>query len=98
MIWSVVGNRNLRTLIEERAQMMPEAFEDVGGKVATFTYLQFDDNVNRVADALLAMGLRKADKVNLHLRNCPEFLFGWFALAKIGAVMVPTNPLSTAPR
>jgi len=100
-MWSKVGNRNLRTLIEERAQVMPEAnlltFEDVGGKVETFTYRQFDDNVNRVANGLLAMGIRKADKVNLHLRNCPEFLLVWFALSKIGALMVPTNPLLTAP-
>jgi crotonobetaine/carnitine-CoA ligase len=100
-MWSIVGNRNLRTLIEERAHMSPAktflVFEGLQGDVESFAYRHFDENVNRLANALITMGIKKADKVNLHLRNCPEFLFGWFALAKIGAVMVPTNPLSTAP-
>ena len=50
--------------------------------------------VNRTANGLFSLGAKKGDKVNLHLTNCPEFLFFWFAIGKIGAVMVPTNPLS----
>ena len=46
------------------------------------------------ANGLLDLGVTKGDRINLHLTNCPEFLFFWFAIAKIGAVMVPTNPLS----
>ncbi|MGL4468034.1 MAG: crotonobetaine/carnitine-CoA ligase, partial [Plesiomonas shigelloides] len=38
-----------------------------------------------------AQGIRKGDHVALHLDNCPEFIFCWFGLAKIGAVMVPIN-------
>jgi crotonobetaine/carnitine-CoA ligase len=99
--WNIVANRNLRKLLEEKVLDTPDktflVFEDVQGRVEAFTYREFNDNVNRVANWLLRAGVGKADKVNLHLRNCPEFLFGWFALAKIGAVMVPTNPLLTAP-
>ncbi|MDY0393567.1 AMP-binding protein [Virgibacillus halophilus] len=34
--------------------------------------------------------------MTLHLPNCADFIVSWFALAKIGAIMVPTNVLSTA--
>ena len=99
--WNIIANRDLRKLLEEKASGSPDKifliFEDIHGRVETFTYREFGDNVNRVANWFLRLGINKADKVNLHLRNCPEFLFGWFALAKIGAVMVPTNPLLTAP-
>ena len=50
--------------------------------------------MNRTANGLLQLGVKKGDKVNVHMTNRPEFLFIWFATAKIGAVMVPTNPLS----
>lgn len=33
--------------------------------------------------------------MKLHLTNCPEFLLFWFATARIDAVMMPTNLLST---
>lgn len=99
-MFNIVGDRDLRKLLEERAQFSPEntflIFEDTQGNVDSFTYRRFDDDVNRVANALHKMGIRRGDKVNLHLRNCPEFLFLWFALAKLGGIMVPTNPLSTA--
>ena len=99
--WNIIANRDLRKLLEEKVSASPGKtfliFEDVDGRVETFTYQEFGNNVNRVANWLLRLGIRKADKVNLHLRNCPEFLFTWFALAKIRAVMVPTNPLLTAP-
>jgi carnitine-CoA ligase len=55
------------------------------------TYVQFDRHVNRVAHGLQELGVRKGDKVSLMLPNVPEFLYFWFALAKIGAVMVPVN-------
>ena len=69
-------------------------FEEADQLARTYSYLQFDQMVNRTANALLELGVRKGDKVNLHLTNCPGFMFLWFATAKIGAVMMPTNPLS----
>jgi crotonobetaine/carnitine-CoA ligase len=40
---------------------------------------------------LTELGIRKGDHVCLFLPNCPEFLYLWFGLAKIGGVMVPLN-------
>jgi crotonobetaine/carnitine-CoA ligase len=58
-------------------------------KVVDFASL--DINVNKAANALLEVGVRKGDHVCLFLHNCPEFLYLWFGLAKIGGVMVPLN-------
>ncbi len=95
---NIVGNRNLRKVLEQKVAMDPHKtfliFEAEDGVERTFSYRQFDQMVNRTANALLRNGVTKGDKVNLHLTNCPEFLFFWFATAKIGAVMMPTNPLS----
>ena len=98
MSYTIVGGRDLRKLLEGIVEERPDKtfviFEESDGQSRTFTYRQFDRLVNRTANGLLRLGVSKGDKVNLHLTNRPEFLFFWFATAKIGAVMVPTNPLS----
>ena len=55
------------------------------------SYAQMNARSNSVANALLAQGIRKGDKVAVMLGNGPEFLYLWFGLTKIGAVMVPIN-------
>ncbi|PWB65953.1 MAG: ATP-dependent acyl-CoA ligase [Deltaproteobacteria bacterium] len=55
------------------------------------TYQEIDRISNRVANSFLKMGVRQGDKVCLILKNCPEFLYTWFGLSKIGAVEVPIN-------
>ena len=89
---------NLRWLLEERAAAAPHRlfvrFDDGEGGVRDYTYREFDTEVNRTANALLRLGVSKRDRLNLHLTNSPELLLAWFAAAKIGAVIVPTNPAS----
>ncbi len=55
------------------------------------TFDRFNEQVNRVANSLLRLGMKKGDKVAIMLSNCPDFLYLWFGIAKIGAVMVPIN-------
>jgi crotonobetaine/carnitine-CoA ligase len=93
----IVGNRTLRTALEQKVAAGPErlfiVFEDAAGGCRRYTYAEFDAQVNRTANLLRDLGVRRGDKFNIHLPNCPEFLFWWFAGAKLGAVMVPTNVL-----
>ena len=95
-----VGRRTLRDLLAERVSASGDQlfliFEANDGAITRHTYAEFDAAVNRTARLLLSLGVGKGDTFNLHLPNCPEFLFHWFAAAKIGAIMVPTNILSTA--
>ena len=95
------GSRTLREALEFRAQSTPDApflvFDDVDAECsAGFSYAQFDREVNRVAHMLSSLGLASGDKLNLHLRNRVEFLLLWFAAAKIGAVIMPTNVAASA--
>ncbi|MCL4746769.1 MAG: AMP-binding protein [Burkholderiaceae bacterium] len=96
----LIGDRTLRDLIEERVALYGERefliFEDQEGRVERYTYREFDERVNQVANGLLVEGVQLDDKVVIHLPNSPAFLITWFALAKIGAVMVPTNTANTS--
>lgn len=56
-----------------------------------FSYQAVNQAANRVARGLQKMRIRKGDKVAIMLDNCPEFLFLWFGLSKLGAVEVPIN-------
>ena len=60
-----------------------------GGK--QYTYAQFNARVNKLANALLKLGIDRGDKVSLLMMNCVEIMEGYFAAAKIGAVAVPIN-------
>ncbi len=55
------------------------------------SYRELDVRSNAVASHLLRLGLKAGDKVAIMLPNCPEFLYLWFGLAKVGAIEVPVN-------
>lgn len=69
-------------------------FEDNKQQVTEYSYGEFLERVEKFSGALYERGIRKGDKVTLHLPNSAEFVVCWFALAKLGAIMVPTNILS----
>lgn len=82
--------RTIRDLIEDRARCCgDEECLFFGDERVTFG--EFDRHINRVANGFLKLGVRRSDKVCLLLSNRPEFLYAWFGLNKIGAVMVPVN-------
>ena len=55
------------------------------------TYREMDRRVVNFAKGLLKLGVRKGDKVGIWLSNRPEWAIAEFAVAKIGAVMVPLS-------
>src|SRR6266404_3437533 len=57
-----------------------------------FTYRDFLDETNRVAGALMALGLEKDERIGIWSTNCVEWVLLQFATAKIGAVLVTINP------
>ncbi len=56
-----------------------------------FTYAEMNGRVNRLANALSSRGFKKGDHIAVLLFNCPQFLEAYFALAKLGIVMIPLN-------
>jgi crotonobetaine/carnitine-CoA ligase len=58
----------------------------------TQSWQAFGDAVRRCACLLLASGVKKGDRVAVMARNCDGHVLMLFALARIGAIMVPVNP------
>jgi len=86
-----VKERTLGRLLEAQATMHGDrAFLDFKGE-EEISYRRLNERANRFANGFLARGIGKDSKVALMLPNCPEYLYCWFGLAKIGAVMVPVN-------
>ena len=56
-----------------------------------YTYRDISEQSDRLASSLCGLGVRKGSHVALMIPNGPAFMVSWFALAKIGAVMVPVN-------
>ncbi|MGV9827678.1 (2,3-dihydroxybenzoyl)adenylate synthase [Gordonia sp. NPDC003429] len=56
------------------------------------TYRQLADRATEVAHGLRALGVRTGDAVLLQLPNTSEFIVTWFALQRLGAVPVHTQP------
>jgi acetyl-CoA synthetase len=55
----------------------------------TYTYREFDAEVCRLAAALEALGIERGDRVGLYMPNVPETFIAFFAVLKIGAVLMP---------
>ncbi|WGD38443.1 long-chain-fatty-acid--CoA ligase [Lysinibacter sp. HNR] len=62
---------------------------------ATTTYGQMGDLINRVAGGLYNLGVRKGDRVALVLPNCPQHVIAFYAVLRLGAIVVEHNPLYT---
>ncbi|MET7970133.1 long-chain-fatty-acid--CoA ligase [Micromonospora sp. NPDC005305] len=63
---------------------------------ATTTYAELADQVARAAEALRRLGVGPGDRVALVLPNCPQHVVAFYAVLRLGAVVVEHNPLYTA--
>ncbi|MFD0273695.1 AMP-binding protein [Kitasatospora sp. NPDC127111] len=57
-----------------------------------WTYRDLAAEVDRVAAALLTLGVERGDRVGIWAPNCAEWVFVQYATARIGAVLVTVNP------
>jgi acyl-CoA synthetase (AMP-forming)/AMP-acid ligase II len=63
----------------------------------SYTYRELDAAVNRTAHALTAAGLCKGDRMLLMAANSDGFYLALYAAWRLGALVVPVNPASSAP-
>ena len=59
--------------------------------VARFTFEDVDRKANRLANALIKLGIRKGDRVAIMSNNCPQYVFYFMALSRMGAWATPVN-------
>ena len=64
---------------------------------ATTTYAQLQQQVLRAAEALRRHGVAAGDRVAIVLPNCPQHVVAFYAVLRLGAVVVEHNPLYTQP-
>lgn len=57
------------------------------------TYKELDNLSDKFANALSDLGIKKGDRVALFLQNSPQYYICHFGVQKIGAVVVPCNPM-----
>lgn len=62
---------------------------------AQLNYGEFKSRVDRLATALAALGIVKGDRVGIMLPNCPQYPISFFAIIKLGAIVVNINPIYT---
>jgi len=86
--------------------IMPAALEETARKYPDHTALifnnakiafrEYNEAVDRFAAALQGLGVKKGDRVAVHLLNCPQFPIAYYAVLRIGGIVVPCNPVYTA--
>lgn len=65
-------------------------------KGAKISYQEMVKLTDRLAAGLASLGIKKGDRVGLFIPNTPQFVMAYFAVLKIGGVVVATNPLYSA--
>lgn len=60
------------------------------------SYRELGEQVNRAAEGLRRLGVRAGDRVALVLPNCPQHVVAFYAVLRLGAVVVEHNPLYTS--
>ena len=82
---------NIGRLAEDNIQRFGEyTFVNFEGR--WHTNVEMNRISNRLANSLKSLGIKKGDRVGVQLLNCPQLIQAFFAVFKIGAILVPMNP------
>jgi long-chain acyl-CoA synthetase len=79
-------------LLENTAKNYPDSTCTVF-KGARITFREMDELTDRLAAGLASIGVSKGDRVGIFMPNTPQFVMAFFAILKLGAIVVATNPL-----
>ncbi|MBE0634550.1 AMP-binding protein, partial [Candidatus Bipolaricaulota bacterium] len=83
--------RTLSQVLRETTEKFPQRDAILDPRGITLTYEALDQKVSQLARGLLELGVDKEDKVGLWMPNIPEWVIAYYAIARIGAVVVPMN-------
>jgi long-chain acyl-CoA synthetase len=84
----------VQNLLHLAASQYPfKAATDFYGSEMTFSQLR--TQMLRLANALVAQGVKKGDRIGLALPNCPQYIIAYNAILSAGAIVVNMNPLYT---
>lgn len=92
-----IPRRPLHRFLEATAGWIPKRTATVFYD-SKLTYQQLDRRVNQFAHALHGMGVSPGDRVILVLPNMPQLIIAYYAILKIGGVVVLPNPDADGPQ
>ena len=82
----------LHEILEKTAKEHPEKVA-IAYFEREITYADLDSLSNQFAGALVALGVKKGDRVAIFLPNNPQFLITYYGILKAGAVLTAISPL-----
>jgi long-chain acyl-CoA synthetase len=88
-----------RLAVHELIQIPANAYPDKAALNFLGTEISFWELrtlVMRFANALESLGVRKGERVGIHLPNCPQYPIAYYAVLSLGAIVVNLNPMYTA--
>lgn len=87
------GTRTLPEIVADWGKVQPDhcAIQYYGRQV---TYGELNRQIDAFASGLLALGVGEQDRVAIFLPNCPAFIVAYYGILKIGAIVVPINPMN----
>jgi len=87
-----LGEKPLHEYLNYNAEKYPSCvpYNYYGNKI---TWAMLNDYTNRLAQFLKENHIKKGDRVALYMQNCPQYIIGYFGIQKIGAIVVPLNPM-----
>ena len=86
----------LHAILDQAAELYPASTATIFFN-AKKSYRSLLADAKRFSAGLRALGVKQGDKVAIDLPNCPQFLVAFYGALRIGAVVVPCNPLYTPP-
>jgi feruloyl-CoA synthase len=86
----VSDEMNVAEMLYRNARKYPEK-EAIVFKDLRLSYREIDQLSNQFANALVALGIKKGDRVAMMMRNSEKFVAVYFGILKAGAVVVPIN-------
>ncbi|UCF82405.1 MAG: long-chain fatty acid--CoA ligase [Desulfobacteraceae bacterium] len=80
------------SILDHTAARVPNRLAIIFGGME-LTYSELKNLADRFANALVSVGLKKGEKVAIHLPNCPQFAIAYYGVLKVGAIFTPLSPL-----
>ncbi|MBM4466760.1 MAG: long-chain fatty acid--CoA ligase [Chloroflexi bacterium] len=104
--WLNFYEEGVRATIDYPDTVMPQVLADTARKHpdhaatlfkgAKLTYGELNELVDGFTAGLQQLGVKKGDRVALHLPNCPQFPISFYAILRAGGIVVPCNPMYVA--
>ena len=87
---------NIKQMLERAVSEVPQKTAIILGSQRV-SYRELDESSNRVANALIRLGIKKGDHIAILMSRTPEWVINYFGVVKAGAVVVPFDIRIKAP-